>query len=340
MITIGPQSRPLDGAETDLLMRPFAPVEGLLVAVSGGADSMALLVLLSEWAHRQGVPMIAATVDHGLRPESRAEAGAVAATCGRLGVEHVVLDWTGARPETRIEEQARTARYGLLTDLARRRGLSHLATGHTMDDQAETVLLRLAAGTGLTGLAAMRDEVARSGIRHVRPFLNVPKNRLVATLEEGGCDWHEDPSNCDVRFARARLRQSRAVLEREGLSAERLAVLARRVARAENALARAAEEAWAGCATLGQGRIELNRAALLELPEEIALRLLVRALDEAGGGAAIRLARAEALLQGVLGALRARRSLARTLAGCAVRVGSGPVRIERAPPRSRRVPQG
>jgi tRNA(Ile)-lysidine synthase len=147
-------AQPIGAAEFAALLQPLAAHRRFLVAVSGGPDSTALMHALARWAPEAGCSVLAATIDHGLRPGSRAEAEAVAADASALGLEHRILTWSGPKPGARLQERAREARYGLLTGLARQEAAA-VATAHTLDDQAETVLLRLAAGSGIAGLAGI-----------------------------------------------------------------------------------------------------------------------------------------------------------------------------------------
>ncbi len=188
-------------------------LRGLLLAVSGGSDSTALLVLAARWAKRLKRPpkLTAITIDHGLRSESAREAAAVKRLARRLGVPHRTLRWRGDKPKSGLQEAARIARYRLLAEAAARAGYEHVLTAHTLDDQAETVLFRLARGSGLTGLAGMAQASvlpvgAETAFFLVRPLLHVSKARLVATLKAAGIDHSEDPTNRDPRYARTRLR--------------------------------------------------------------------------------------------------------------------------------------
>src|SRR5205807_2476678 len=191
------------------------------------------------------------TVDHGLRSDSAREARAVKQLARRLGIRHRTVRWIGRKPKTGLQEAARAVRYRLLAKAARAAGAGHILTAHTLDDQAETVLLRMARGSGLTGLAAMARETPLSGqpdargaaprdgagpLLLVRPLLDLPKARLIATLDAEGVAFCDDPSNRDPRFTRPRLRELMPVLAGEGLDAKRLAVLARRLRRAEAAI--------------------------------------------------------------------------------------------------------
>ena len=323
----------------------------VILAVSGGADSTALMVLAHQWCRRlaRGPHLVAATVDHGLRRGSRAEARAVGALARRLGLPHEVLAWRGAKPATGIEAAARHARYRLLAALAQRLGADAIATAHTLDDQAETVLMRLAAGSGPAGLAGMRPRDVRHGVVLLRPFLGVRKARLIATLAREGIGWMEDPMNTDPGFARPRLRAAGAVLAREGLTPERMARLAERMARYECVVAAAAQAARAGILDPRRpGR--LDGRALLAAPEEVALRLLAGEIAAHGPPAAgrpscasektPRLQRLEALWGDLRAAIAQGRATRRTLAGALIAVGSdGSVLIAPAPPRRSHPPE-
>ncbi len=145
--------------------RVFSDATNILAAVSGGPDSVALLALLADWAksNGRGIRVFAATVDHGLRPESAQEAADCGRLAAQLGIPHAVLRWEDPKPATGLQESARIARYGLLAAHARSIGATHVATAHHADDQAETVLMRLAAGSGIAGLAAMRETTRLDG---------------------------------------------------------------------------------------------------------------------------------------------------------------------------------
>jgi tRNA(Ile)-lysidine synthase len=187
-----------------------APNGQIAIAVSGGADSMALARLAIDWAKRHQVQVTVLTVDHGLRPASAAEAKQVTGWMADLGVAHTVLTWTGAKPQTGIQAAARDARYALMGGCCRDNGVGTLLVGHHRDDQAETYLMRLDRGSGPNGLAGMSAITDRYGVRIARPLLGVPKSRLVATCRGLGQGWIEDPSNCDPRYARTRARATLA----------------------------------------------------------------------------------------------------------------------------------
>lgn len=314
-------ARPLSEADfADRMARlgPFESAPRLAVAVSGGADSMALCRLAEVWARRRGGSVLALTVDHGLRPEAAAEADEVGRWLAACGIAHAILRWSGPKPSAGLQAAAREARYRLLEARCRAEGILHLLLAHHRDDQAETVLLRVARGSGVDGLAGMAALRELGGVRLLRPLLDVPRARLAATCAALGQPWLEDPSNRMPRFARARLREAGAILAREGLTSERLADVARRAGRARAALETATAD-WLGrTVTLyPEGYAELD-PALLAAPEEIALRALARCLLAVGGGRhPPRLERLERPFD-ALGAAEgdAARLPARTLAGC------------------------
>jgi tRNA(Ile)-lysidine synthase len=314
-----------------------APV--LVLAVSGGPDSCALLVLAARWRRRfrRGPKLVAVTVDHGLRKEARAEARAVARLARRLGVAHRVVRWRGKKPATGLQAAARLARYALLAKAARDAGAQHIVTAHTLDDQAETVLYRLARGSGITGLAAMAPVTPLGDVFLVRPFLDTAKARLVATLAAENIPFAEDPSNVDPRFTRARLRELMPALAREGLEARRLAVLARRVRRSDMAIEAVVDIAAARLSVapwVGRRPVGFDAAGFAVLPAEIALRLLGRAITQVGDEGPVELGKLESLFE-ALSAAKATR-FRRTLAGAMVTRVGHVLSVEPAPPRRTR----
>jgi len=335
----------LTQAEARTLFEPFAQEDIIVLAVSGGPDSTALLWLAARWraARKSGPKILVLTVDHGLRKESGREAKAVKAFARKLGVTHRTLHWKGDKPKTRLQEAARDARYGLLAAAAKKVGARILLTAHTLDDQAETVLFRLLRGSGLSGLQAMAQVSRCPGapwLKLIRPLLTIPKSRLIATLKQAGIAFADDPSNRDPRHARPRLRVLMPQLEAEGLSGQRLALLAKRLRRAEESLRRAVAEAQSQISLTpwGEGRrIVLDREAFARLPEEIAIRLLGNAVAQAGDEGPVELRKLEDLFESLAhGADGFRRSLAGALLTQAPRE----LVIERAPPRRARPVQG
>ncbi|MGN6572250.1 MAG: tRNA lysidine(34) synthetase TilS [Pseudolabrys sp.] len=337
-------SEPVADAEAASLFADLSSLPAIVLAVSGGPDSTALLWLAARWrgSRKSGPTLIAVTVDHGLRKDGAAEAKAVAKLARKLGVTHRTLRWTGTKPKTGLPQAARIARYRLLADAARKAGATAILTAHTLDDQAETVLIRMSRGSGLTGLAAMARMApvpggANNAAQLVRPLLGVPKARLIATLKAAKVAFADDPTNRDPRFTRARLRGLMPRLAEEGLDAARLAALARRLARAETALAKAAAAAFDRLGTAEQGRIAFDRSGFDHLAPEIALRLVGSAIGGIGDEGPVELGKLEALF-GALGPALAdpKGRFRRTLAGAVVSLTPSAVTVERAPPRRSR----
>ena len=300
------------------------PAGRLGVAVSGGGDSVALVLML----HAAGREIEAVTVDHGLRPESASEAQAVAALCAARGISHATLRWEGWSGRGNLQDAARTARRRLIAGWARARGIGVVALGHTLDDQAETVLLRLARGSGVDGLTAMRAEVVAEGIRWVRPLLDVPRADLRTWLAARGVGWADDPGNDDARFDRVRARQALPVLDGLGIGSRRLAETARAMGRARVALERSTGDLAATCLVDGgAGDLLLDPAPFADAAEEIRLRLLAAALGWVSGAVyRPRLVRLEAALAAI-DAGRVGHGL--TLHGCVLRARGGRLAIRR-----------
>lgn len=301
-------------------MSAFAPYEHqphLAVAVSGGADSLALCFMAQAWARKRGGRITALTVDHGLRPESAADCIRVRDQLARFGIDVVVLTWAGLKPDRSIQGTARRARYALMTAWCRSAGVLHLLLGHHRRDQAETVLLRLARGSGPTGLGAMAAVVETPAVRVLRPLLTVDPGRLRAFLTDAGHRWIEDPSNADTRFTRTRIRAALPAFAAAGFTPEVLDRFARRQRRDAAALA-AAESALLAqvCRLHPAGFAWLERAPLAAAAAPVALRVAGWVLTLIGGRAyrppALKLTR---LLQAVV----AGDAAAATLGGCCVR---------------------
>ena len=314
-----PQPSPVGKAEFAALMTrlgPFEPQPHLAVAVSGGRDSMALVLLADRWARARGGRITALTVDHGLRPESLKEAHRVHGWLARRGIAHRILRWTGSKPAANLQSAARNARYRHLSAWCERGGVLHLLLAHQAEDQAETFLLRLARESGIDGLASMAAVSELSAVRLLRPLLSIARERLAATLRSAGQAWVDDPSNENTAHARIRLRHLREVLEAEGLTVARLARTAHHIA-----TARAHSEGQVAALLARAARIhpagfcEVDLGILLEAPASTALRALSSILQTIGGAAyPARFERLERLYR----ALAAGTGAGFTLAGCRI----------------------
>ena len=262
-----------------------------------------------------------------MRPGSADEASRVGGWLSRHGIAHHILRWQGDKPAADLQAAARTARYRLLGDWCRARGVLHLLLAHHREDQAETLLLRLGRGSGVDGLAAMAPVQPTPWGRLLRPLLPVPRARLAATLLRLGQEWVEDPSNDNPAFSRVRLRRLAGVLATEGLTAERLAATAGRLGRARAALEQATAAAAARSVELHPAGFVLVRPEVFrQVPEEVGLRLLSRLVAAVGGAEHVpRLERLERLF----GELVAGLSGGRTLGGCRVAPWRGSVVVSR-----------
>jgi tRNA(Ile)-lysidine synthase len=263
----------LAAPEFAALMAPFAPFEArpvLAVAVSGGRDSLALALLAQDWAAARHGRVHALIVDHGLRPGSAIEASVTRERLAILGIDAEILVWSGDKPSTRIQQAARVARYRLLFEACRQRGILHLMTAHHADDQAETVAMRAARNSGPDGLAGMAAVVEHRDLRLLRPLLAVSRGRLTATIEARGIAWIDDPSNEDRRFERVRIRQDGTAsgAARDDGRAVRDRTLA---------------EAALGTLELGPDGVALDHLALSGLRQEVAERLLSRVVQAVAG---------------------------------------------------------
>ena len=343
---------PISAQDAKRLFADWKAAPAIVLAVSGGPDSIALMWLAARWRSTlaRGPRLIAVTVDHGLRAEAAAEARDVKRLARSLDLTHRTMRWTGEKPKTGLPAAARTARYRLLAQAARASGATHILTAHTRDDQAETVLMRLLRGSGIGGLAAMARESERDGVLLARPFLHVSKSQLVATLKKAKIGFADDPTNRDTNFTRPRLREIMPVLAAEGGDARNLARLASRLARANQAVEilvdgaerylalRDREAPRAGLDASAFDASSFDAKAFAAMPEEIRLRLLKRAIDRFGREGPAELGKVEALLAALDQASakpgkERRPRLKQTLAGALVSLTDGRIRVEPAPPR-------
>ena len=310
--------RALSEDDAEALFSPLTRFARVAIAVSGGPDSLALLHLAARWRAARGCDraLLVLTVDHGLRPGSRAEAEMVGRVAKEDGLPHAILTWEHGAVDARMQARARTARYDLMAAFCHAHNIPALVTAHHLDDQAETFLMRLKRGSGLDGLAAIPQEGSWAGLTLLRPLLDVPKARLVATAEDAGLPFITDPSNVDSRFERGRLRGAMASLAKLGFTAEAIALSARRLRRARAALDAATDGFLARHGeTSTAGYAALDLAALCEASDEIALRALSRLLNAVGGGVdPVRLVKLESLLA----ALKAHPDKAHTLGRCRI----------------------
>ena len=334
-------AEPIGDAGLRVLFAPLEPFPVVILGVSGGSDSIAMMHLVARWQDLyadQNRLILVATVDHGLRPESASEAAWVARQARGVGFAHETLQWEGEKPATGLQDGAREARYRLLAEMSwrfRDSGPVAIVTAHTEDDQAETFLMRLARGSGLdglTGISPSRFLNAQDAVTLIRPLLGVAGARLAATLESRGLSWIEDPSNESDRFERVRLRKARAHLEQIGLTNEKIALSARRLERAHDALEAAAN------ALQSTSRLDVHEGAFASLDAtaflneavDLRLRLLARLIAAFGGQEqAPRLSKLEGLIERL-----EKPNYEATLGGCIVAQRDDEICVFREPGRA------
>ena len=298
--------------------------DALGVAVSGGGDSMALLHMLAE----RGAGLRAVTVDHGLRDESAAEAAMVAEACRNLGIPHTTIKWVGWDRSGNLQDEARRARIRLISGWASAQGISHIALGHTMDDQAETVLLRLARGSGVDGLSGMAARRLHGSVTWVRPLLHARRADLRTYLTTKRIDWIDDPSNEDPKYNRIKARQALDVLVSIGIEAKSLAATADRMRDARTALEYATAQLADECVAVSDvGEVRINATIFNAAPDEIRFRLLAASLQWISG--APYRPRFDSLRNLLGGALES----GQTLHGCTIRSHAGNIVVRREPAR-------
>lgn len=282
---------PLNQEEFNALMRStsVADAKNIAVAVSGGGDSMALTLFLKNWCDANNVSLVALTIDHGLRDASGQEAWQVGKWMEGFKIDHHILHWEGDKPTSNIQDEARSARYRIIGNWCIENKVSDLFVAHHLDDQAETFLIRLFRGSGVDGLSAMNVSSPLPLNSEVqvcvhRPFLKVPKKRLIAFLKKEGLAWIEDPSNYQDRYTRIKVRSLLSDSEIDGLNADRMAATAYRMRRVKSLLDELTDSAESEYVSFDKlGFATLNPGFADELHEEIALRLLSRCLKKVSG---------------------------------------------------------
>jgi tRNA(Ile)-lysidine synthase len=307
---------PRSGIAASEIAPLFSPLKGyrhLAIAVSGGPDSTALMLLAAQWKGK--VKFSVLTIDHGLRRESAEEARQVKRWARKLGLPAYILTWQSPT-KSAVQARAREARYRLMAQWCAQHEAEGVVTAHTLDDQAETLLMRLARGSGIDGLSAMASETWVHGVKVLRPLLDIPRERLRNFLESRGHGYFSDPSNDNPAFERVRIRKAGRLLASVGLKPEALALTARRLHRARQALERATDELEASAvAPQPEGHAIIDLKRLSKASEEIQLRLIFRLLERVGGtSASPQLSEVERLGQWLL----AGGGLSRTLGGCRV----------------------
>ena len=296
------------------------------VAVSGGGDSVALLHLMHAL---NAFDLHAITVDHGLRAESADEAQGVARMAHDLGIPHHIATWVDRPGRGNLSDNARRARKALIAQWARERDISHIALGHTADDQAETFLMRLARGSGLQGLSAMDPVVAEDGVRWLRPLMHTRRAELRRYLKDHKITWIDDPTNEDARFDRVKMRKAMSTLGDAGISVPDIAKTTHRLRSAKQVLFTATRDLGLAVSTITKaGEILLDHGRLMSAQHSLKLRLLSEAIRVVSGS--YYAPRAHAVSQ-MLEALSDDTFKGTSLHGCLIRLETAQIAIRREP---------
>lgn len=310
----------LSGLDPAQLLAPVAGEKTIGLAVSGGADSLALMLLYAAWQDPQKPAAIVYTVDHQLRPEARGEAEMVLREARRLGLAARLLTWLDPKPAAGKQEAARIARYRLMAEAMQADGARVLLTAHHRRDQAETVLMRLAHGSGVTGLGGMRAVSLVEGVRLFRPLLDVPPEDLAGLVERAGLIPARDPSNFDTSYERTRWREALGELTQLGLTEAGLARAAHRFQRVDALAESVAEAFWKDHVELDMlGVVSLSGADFSAADPEVAVRVLGRAIAVSSGASISALAQIEELADRI----RTETSLTTTLGGARIQANGG-----------------
>ncbi len=323
----------VSGLDVEALFAPLSACTTLGLAVSGGPDSLALLLLAAAWARAPARPrLIVYTVDHGLRPEAADEAAMVVREADRLGLAARLLRWQGDKPASGVQAAARAARYRLIAAAMAEDGAELLLTAHHLADQAETVLMRLAHGSGVAGLAGMRALSVVEGCEVYRPLLGVHPAALRAVVAAAGLAPAADPSNADPAYERVRWRQFQPALAAMGLSSERLGTLARRMEAVAALVADAVDAAWAQVVVpVEDGRFELAHGKFAALNPLVGTELLGQVLQLVSGN---RQPAPLGPLEAMQAALQSGTAMkAATLHGCVIAARAGTITVRREGPR-------
>lgn len=263
----------------------FEPNPSVAVAVSGGGDSMALLFLTQNWVEEHSGTLTALTVNHNLRKEAKKEALQVAKWCKEYKIKHEILNWNPP-PEisSALQENARAARYRLLLEYCKKNNILHLLTAHHLDDQAETMFFRLARGSNIDGISAIPAQRIASGIRILRPLINIPKSKIIKTLENINQKWIEDPSNSNEKYSRVYIRKKLADLDNEKDIKKRAGKICNTIGRFRNRLAHeTASEMVKTVEIYESGYAVINILEFNRLENEISQRILQAAVTTISG---------------------------------------------------------
>ncbi len=255
----------------------------LAVAVSGGSDSSALLLLAHSWAQGSGTELNVVSVDHQLRPEAKDECKFVSTLASELGLPHTTLVWNADQVTGNIPQSAREGRYRLMGEWAMSRGIDTVCLGHTLNDQAETVLMQLSRKAGVDGLSGMPETVVRHGVTWLRPLLDIQRQQLRNFLIECGRTWVDDPTNQEAQYDRIKIRNVIPVFEQAGITVEALATIATNMQRSKRVIDDVVRTAADELVSVPETGEIVIAASFWELHDEIQVKLLSKLIQFLGG---------------------------------------------------------
>jgi tRNA(Ile)-lysidine synthase len=258
-------------------------LKNILVAVSGGVDSLALTFLTNEYAKNHNIKFHALTIDHKLRPESTAEAKKLNELLTNHNINHSITTWHHQEPiNSNIEAKARNARYELIANFSTQNNIDLTLVGHHFDDQIENFFIRLERGSGIDGLGLMDTVFVRNNTKFLRPLLNIPKNQLQQYLVSREIKWFEDSSNQNEKFKRNKIRNLIEKLDDKELIKKRIYQTSKHLSRAKSYLNIQTETTFEELVSFNNKKAEINLNSFKKLHEEIAFRLMIKLFNEIG----------------------------------------------------------
>ncbi len=285
----------------------------IAAAVSGGSDSMALCALLNRFVKEYDGKLDCITIDHQLRDDSSSEAIRVGKILKTLNINHKIIPWEGAKPKSNLQEEARLARYNLLTDYCHKHGILYLSTGHQKNDQAENFIIRADHGSGIYGLSGIPKLGKFNKIKIIRPLLDFKKEELQDFLRSQNIEWIEDPSNQNEKFTRVKIRN---ILNQYPEWIDKLATVSENLSRAKDCIEYLLNKAIDEFVDFQPGYTSINLEGFNNLPQEIRFRMLTKLLQLIGTN--LKPARGERIENLLAKIAKGNSFKASTLSGCLI----------------------
>lgn len=296
----------------------------IAVAVSGGADSMALAFLLAEFAKYLEIDLYAFTVDHGFRKESKKEAEFVNKTLSKMGYVHKTLTWSGAKPKTKIEETARKKRYEMMFKECKDNGIEYLATAHHKDDQIETLLMRFFKGSGVDGLCGIPSMREEQEIKIIRPLLYLSKEEIISICKLNNIKWKEDKSNKSNKFERNKIRKLCTALRDSGMLTDEILLARDRAIDESSALINITSKTFSELVKETESSLEWSKKEFFKLEKEIQIRFLQLAIDNFNKG---KYSCKRKSIENIINKLRENKGS--TIRKCFIKTSRGKIKVEK-----------